>query len=89
MTGNPVLALFAELINDLIDAQAARVQNQRVQAREPSRSEELLDEHDRVLALLEAGAAQEAARMWRAHLEEVHARLSTSVDTTRVLDLDL
>src|SRR5262249_39671749 len=81
-TGNPVLSLFADLINDLIDAQAARVQNQRVQAREPSRSEELLDSHDRLLALLQAGAAQEAARMWRDHLEEVHTLLSTSVDTT-------
>jgi DNA-binding FadR family transcriptional regulator len=85
MTGNPAVTLFTELVQRLIGAHAARFE----QRREPSGTAAPLDAHDRVLELLRAGAAQEAARVWREHLEDVHARLRADLDTTRVLDLEL
>jgi GntR family transcriptional repressor for pyruvate dehydrogenase complex len=89
MTGNPAVTLFAQLVQQLIDAHTARYENQRQRVKEPSRAGELLSAHDRVLDLLEAGAAQEAARRWREHIEEVHTLLGRTLDTTNVLDLEL
>lgn len=100
MTGNPAVILFAELVQRLIGAHAARFE-QRSEPSRPAQPPETQppetrppetrppDAHDRVLELLRAGAAQEAARVWRDHLEHVHARLRADLDTTRALDLEL
>lgn len=89
LTGNPALALFARLVQQLIDAQTARYDNQRQRRNDPSSAGHLLEAHERVIELLEAGAAREAARYWREHLDEVHDMLRRTVDTADVLDLEL
>lgn len=89
LTGNPAVTLFQQLVQQLIDAHTARFESQRLRTREPSRSAELIDAHARVLDLLEAGAAQEAARCWHDHLTAVHARLGTAVDAADLLDLEI
>ena len=89
LTGNAPLALFASLVQELIDAQTARYDNQRQRRNAPSRAGHLLEAHERVIDLLEAGAAREAARFWREHLDEVHETLRQTVDTADVLDLEL
>jgi DNA-binding FadR family transcriptional regulator len=89
MTGNAAMTLFAQLVQNLISAHTDRYEQHRRRVGAPSRAEELLDAHDHLVDLLEVGAAREAARSWREHVEEVHAALATTVDTTVVLDLEL
>jgi DNA-binding FadR family transcriptional regulator len=89
LAGNRALTLFQELVQQLIDLHSARYDNQRMRSREPSRSGELLDAHEQVILLIEAGDAAGAARCWREHLEDVQARLALTVDTTSVLDLEI
>jgi DNA-binding FadR family transcriptional regulator len=89
LTGNPALALFARLVQQLIDAQTARYDNQRQRRGGPSSAGHLPEAHERVIELLEAGAAREASRYWREHLDEVHEMLRRTVDTADVLDLEL
>ena len=89
MTGNAAITLFAQLVQNLISAHTERYEQHRKRIGGPSRAEELLDAHDHLVDLLEAGAAREAARSWREHVDQVHAVLGTTVDTTVVLDLEL
>jgi GntR family transcriptional repressor for pyruvate dehydrogenase complex len=89
MTGNAAMTLFAQLVQNLISAHTDRYEQHRRRVGAPSRAEELLDAHDHLVDLLEAGAAREAARSWREHIDGVHAVLRTTVDSTVVLDLEL
>jgi DNA-binding FadR family transcriptional regulator len=89
LAGNPAVTLFQELVQQLIDAHAARFENQRVRSREPSRSKESLDAHELVVELIETGDVAGAARVWREHLEFIHTRLAATVDTASVLDLEI
>jgi DNA-binding FadR family transcriptional regulator len=89
LAGNPALTLFQELVQQLIDAHAARFENQRIRQQQPSRSQESLDVHDHIVDLLEAGNFADAAKVWRDHLEFIHTRLAATVDTASVLDLEI
>jgi DNA-binding FadR family transcriptional regulator len=89
LAGNPALTLFQELVQQLIDAHAARFENQRIRRQEPSRSKESLDVHEQVVDLIETGEFSEAAKVWRDHLEFIHTRLAATVDTASVLDLEI
>ncbi len=89
LTGNRSLTLFAELLAGLLDVPIERHDVQRLEKQLPSRSAGLLDHHSRVVDLIEAGAAREAARHWREHLDAVHQRLKETVNTSTVLDLEI
>lgn len=88
LTGNRSLTLFAELLSGLLDVPMERHDAARLKAQAPSRAAGLLDHHSRVVDLIEAGAAHEAARHWRDHLDAVHLRLKETVDTSTVLALE-
>ncbi|GAA5153367.1 FadR/GntR family transcriptional regulator [Pseudonocardia eucalypti] len=88
LTGNRSLVLFARLISGLLDGALARHESERLKQREPSRSGELIADHSRIIDLIEAGAAREAARHWREHLEAVHRQLRKTINTDLVLDLE-
>lgn len=83
LTGNRSLALFARLVSGLLDGALERHDTARD---EPPSDDNLLDDHERVVDLIEAGAAREAARHWREHLEAAHRRLRRTVNTAAVLD---
>jgi GntR family transcriptional repressor for pyruvate dehydrogenase complex len=89
LTGNRSLALYARLLTGLMDIPQSRRRAQHAAAPDANDDDALepLDAHSRVIDLIEAGASQEAARHWRAHLEAEHARLATSSDTTALLDM--
>jgi DNA-binding FadR family transcriptional regulator len=89
LTGNRSLALFAELLSGLLDVPIERHDADRLSKQIPSRAAGLLDQHSRVIDLIEAGASREAARHWREHLDSVHRRLKETVDTGTVLDLEI
>lgn len=89
LTGNRSLTLFAELLAGLLDVPIERHNADRLARQRPSQAAALLDHHSRVVDLIEAGAAREAARHWREHLDAVHRRLAETVDTRTVLDLEL
>jgi DNA-binding FadR family transcriptional regulator len=89
MTGNEPLALFAMLVQRLLDGPLERYESHRTQQHLPSRAPAMLDDHGRLVDLLEAGATREAARHWRLHLDAVHETLKKTVDTTAVLDLEI
>ena len=88
LTGNRSLALFAHLVSGLLDVPIERRHAERLKRREPSQAARLLADHARVIDLIEAGAAREAARHWREHLEAVHEVLKETVNTGTVLDLE-
>lgn len=88
LTGNRSLALFARLVSGLLDVPIERHEAARLKRQEPSLAHHLIADHSRVVDLIEAGAAREAARHWREHLEAVHAVLKQSVNTDTVLDLE-
>lgn len=89
LTGNRSLTLFARLVSRLLDVPIERHDAARLKRQEPSRADHLLADHARVIDLIEAGAAREAARHWRAHLEAVHAVLKQTVNTSTLLDLEV
>jgi DNA-binding GntR family transcriptional regulator len=66
MTGNSTMGLFAQLVQNLISGHTDRYEQHRVRVGAPSQAARLLDAHERVINLLEAGAAQEAAKLVRA-----------------------
>ncbi|MFC4948291.1 FadR/GntR family transcriptional regulator [Pseudonocardia sp. GCM10023141] len=89
LTGNRSLTLFAELLTGLLDVPMERHNIDRLEKQIPSQAAGLLDHHSRVVDLIEAGAAREAARHWREHLDAVHQRLKETVNTSTVLDLEI
>ncbi len=88
LTGNRSLTLFAELLAGLLDVPIERHNAERLAQQIPSGAAGMIDHHLRVVDLIEAGAAREAARHWRGHLDAVHRRLAETVDTRAVLDLE-
>lgn len=79
MAGNRSLTLFISLINGQID-----IAPNRSGRDEPVRHR-VFDDHSRVIDLLEAGAAREAARHWREHLRSTHESLKCLTDTAAPL----
>lgn len=88
LTGNRSLVLFARLISGLLDGAIERHDAERLKQRMPSQAGDLIEDHSRIVDLIEAGASREAARHWREHLEAVHRRLRKSIDTDLVLDVE-
>lgn len=88
LTGNRSLALFARLISGLLDGAIERHDAERRKQHAPSQAGELIDDHERIIDLIEAGASREAARHWREHLETVHQNLRKTIDTQLVLDME-
>ncbi|MDT7675050.1 MAG: hypothetical protein QOD82_2952 [Pseudonocardiales bacterium] len=88
LTGNRSLVLFARLISGLLDGAMERHDAERRKQRIPSQASGLIEEHSRIVDLIEAGASREAARHWREHLEAVHRQLRKSINTDLVLDIE-
>jgi DNA-binding FadR family transcriptional regulator len=88
LTGNRSLVLFARLISGLLDGALVRHDAERLKQRMPSQSGGLIDDHSRIVDLIEAGASREAARHWREHLEAVHRQLRKSINTDLILDIE-
>lgn len=90
LAGNQTLAAFAGLLQDLSRAHLQRAESTRRQARGArSPSTGGIGEHQRLIELIEAGAAHEAARHWREHLEAVRDTLAERFGLMSVLDLEI
>jgi GntR family transcriptional regulator, transcriptional repressor for pyruvate dehydrogenase complex len=81
LAGNQTMLVLARLLDGVVRRQGARVPPGEEFAAQCAVA---LDEHDRVVDLIEAGAATEAQALWRTHLETGAANLlgtpSTVVD---------
>jgi DNA-binding GntR family transcriptional regulator len=86
LSGNQTLRVFSSMLHTIVDAQTARFQASAQERGEARRSGDMHAEHERVLELIKAGAAQEAEALWRNHLERVRAQVATGPAET-VLDL--
>jgi DNA-binding FadR family transcriptional regulator len=86
LAGNQTLRVFSSMLHTIVDAQTARFQASAQEKGEARRSSDMHAEHERVLELIRAGAAQEAEALWRSHLERVRAQVATGPAET-VLDL--
>lgn len=89
MLGNPVLTLFSQIVQRLLDAPNERYDRQRRARGVPSRAPQMLHDHEHLIELLEAGAAKAAAAAWRTHLEDVYSILQETVDTDAVLEVSV
>jgi GntR family transcriptional regulator, transcriptional repressor for pyruvate dehydrogenase complex len=86
LAGNQTVIVFSAMLHDIIDRHTARSQLDRRQSGEARQTPRMLSEHEKALALIEAGDSAEAERFWRAHLEHVRNVTVLSADET-VLDL--
>ncbi|HEX4863587.1 MAG TPA: FCD domain-containing protein, partial [Acidimicrobiales bacterium] len=84
LAGNQTVIVFSAMLHEIIDRQTARFQLDR--AERERHAPRMLAEHDKALALIEAGESVEAERFWRAHLEHVRQVTVSRTDET-VLDL--
>jgi len=86
--GNRTLSLLSVMVQQIIDLQTARLQvlEAKRKARRRHRSQGH-DDHARLLELIRAGAATEAERFWRQHLERVKDWLLDESDAETVLEL--
>ena len=76
------------LVQEIIDLQTAR--RQAINAAGPPQRrhrKQGLADHERLIELVRAGAAKEAERFWRAHLERVRGWLLEASDAETVLEL--
>jgi DNA-binding FadR family transcriptional regulator len=88
LAGNQTLLIFSLMLEGIIELNAQRSQAARpVTPETPRRGPERQQEHERVIDLIEAGAAAEAERFWREHLESVRANLTSGGMANSVLDL--
>jgi DNA-binding FadR family transcriptional regulator len=86
LAGNQTLRIFSSMLHTIVDAQTARFQTAAEERGESRHAAAMHAEHERVLELIRAGAAQEAEALWRSHLERVRAQVATGPAET-VLDL--
>jgi GntR family transcriptional regulator, transcriptional repressor for pyruvate dehydrogenase complex len=86
--GNRTLTLLSGMVQQIIDLQTARklVLEESGKVRRKHRSQGHAD-HARLLELIKAGAATEAERFWRQHLERVKGWLLDETDAATVLEL--
>jgi DNA-binding FadR family transcriptional regulator len=83
LAGNRTLRIYAAMINGIITRHMSRLGTTTLEYRA-----RLLDEHRRLVELIEVGAALEAEASWRQHLEHFTDRLLSDVPRgTTVLDL--
>ena len=88
LAGNQTLLIFSLMLEGIIELNAQRSQAARpVTPDTPRRGPQRHQEHERVIDLIEAGAAAEAERFWREHLETVRADLTSGGVASSVLDL--
>jgi GntR family transcriptional regulator, transcriptional repressor for pyruvate dehydrogenase complex len=86
--GNRTITLLSAMVQQIIDLQTAR--RQALTASTPPQRrhrKQGLADHGRLIELVRAGAAHEAERFWRAHLERVKGWLLESTDAETVLEL--
>ncbi|HUE59759.1 MAG TPA: FCD domain-containing protein [Acidimicrobiales bacterium] len=86
LAGNQTVIVFSAMLDEIIDRHTARSQVDRAQRGGERQTPKMLAEHEKALALIEAGDSVEAERFWRAHLEHVRQVTVSRTDTT-VLDL--
>ena len=88
LSGNRTLALFSAMLEQITDAHTARLQALEATRRSERRhGKEGHSDHERLVELLRAGAATEAERFWREHLDRVRGWLVKEADARTVLDL--
>jgi DNA-binding FadR family transcriptional regulator len=88
LAGNQTLMIFSLMLEGVVELNTQRAQAARPVTEEtPRLGPRRLEEHDRVVDLIEAGAATEAERFWREHLETVRANLTSGGSMSSVLDL--
>lgn len=86
--GNRTIVLFSAMVQQIIDVHTARLQAMQASGRVRRRHRhEGLADHARLVELVRAGAATEAERFWRQHLESVSRWLLEDVDAQTVLEL--
>jgi GntR family transcriptional repressor for pyruvate dehydrogenase complex len=86
--GNRTITLLSAMVQEIIDLQTAR--RQAIDAAGPPQRrhrKQGLADHERLIELVRAGAAREAERFWRAHLERVRGWLLEASDAATVLEL--
>ena len=87
-SGNRTLLLLSAMVQQIIDLQAARRQaladTGKVARRHRTQGHA---DHGRLVELVRAGAANEAERFWRQHLERVRGWLLDEADAATVLEL--
>ena len=88
LAGNQTLMIFSLMLEGVVELNTQRSQAARpVSADTPRLGPRRQEEHERVVDLIEAGAASEAERFWREHLESVRATLTSGGGMSSVLDL--
>ena len=86
--GNRTITLLSVMVQRIIDLQTARRQVLEAEGKAQRRHrKQSMTDHERLLELVRAGAAQEAERFWRAHLERVKGWLLEDTDAETVLEL--
>ena len=86
--GNRTITLLSAMVQRIIDLQTARKQSLEAAGKvERRHRKQGLADHERLIELVGAGAAQEAERFWRAHLERVKGWLLEETDAETVLEL--
>jgi DNA-binding FadR family transcriptional regulator len=84
LAGNPVLSQYCKLINYLIRGQIRRLPKRADDEAALTRGS--ADAHEKLVGLLEAGAAHAAGEYWREHLGDIHARLAERLDLNSKLE---
>jgi DNA-binding FadR family transcriptional regulator len=88
LAGNQTLMIFSLMLEGVIEIHTQRSQAARpVGGVRPRLGPLRQQEHERVVDLIEAGAASEAERYWRAHLESVRVDVTSDAGANSVLDL--
>lgn len=85
LAGNATLAEYSKLVHFLIRAHLRREGGRPESA--PSDNSGFVDAHERLVKLLDAGAAHAASTHWREHLQAIQSLVADHNDLTAVLDL--
>ena len=86
--GSRTITLLSVMVQQIIDLQTARKQVLEAAGKvRPRHRKQGLADHGRLIELVKAGAAKEAERFWRGHLERVRGWLLAETDAQTVLEL--
>jgi DNA-binding FadR family transcriptional regulator len=88
LTGNRPLSEFAHLLADVLEKSATRSGGRARGVDSP----DLIEDHVRLIELIEVGAVREANRHWRAHLQSLRVlrqRVTETAAADAELDVDL
>jgi DNA-binding FadR family transcriptional regulator len=87
VSGHQTLALFAAMLNEIIERHLALLTRQQPPVERPQPRWKALASHDRLIDLIEAGEPEEAKAFWESHIDAVKT-LTLGIDGTRTaLDL--